>query len=148
MTEAPRADAVPREHKATAPRSIGCFVLTISDSKTPETDTSGILIGRRGQTLDALEYLVNRIVARSDGQSERIVVDSEDYRIRRRESLEDLARRTAARVAAQVRSAVESATVAVQRGRMTPGEGAQVLRAASEAMLTASGADAATFCPR
>jgi len=38
------ADSVPLEHRATAPRSIGCFVLTISDSKTPETDTSGILI--------------------------------------------------------------------------------------------------------
>jgi molybdenum cofactor biosynthesis protein B len=35
---------VPREHRARAPRSIGCFVLTISDSKTPETDTSGALI--------------------------------------------------------------------------------------------------------
>ena len=44
MTSPPPSDAVPREHKATAPRSIGCFVLTISDSKTPETDTSGILI--------------------------------------------------------------------------------------------------------
>jgi molybdopterin biosynthesis enzyme MoaB len=40
---APR-DATPREHRATAPVSIGCFVLTISDSKTPETDTSGKLI--------------------------------------------------------------------------------------------------------
>jgi molybdenum cofactor biosynthesis protein B len=37
-------DSVPREHRAQAPRSIGCFVLTISDSKTPETDTSGALI--------------------------------------------------------------------------------------------------------
>ena len=37
-------DAVPAEHKAQAPRSIGCFVLTISDSKTPGTDTSGALI--------------------------------------------------------------------------------------------------------
>ncbi len=44
MKEAPPSDAVPREHKAHAPRSIGCFVLTISDSKTPETDTSGALI--------------------------------------------------------------------------------------------------------
>ncbi len=43
MTES-RADAVPLEHKASAPRSVGCFVLTISDSKTAETDTSGILI--------------------------------------------------------------------------------------------------------
>jgi molybdenum cofactor biosynthesis protein B len=37
-------DAVPQEHKAHAPASVGCFVLTISDSKTPETDTSGALI--------------------------------------------------------------------------------------------------------
>ena len=37
-------DATPREHKAQAPTSVGCFVLTISDSKTPDTDTSGALI--------------------------------------------------------------------------------------------------------
>jgi molybdopterin adenylyltransferase len=37
-------DATPREHKAHAPRTIGCFVLTISDTKTPDTDTSGRLI--------------------------------------------------------------------------------------------------------
>jgi molybdenum cofactor biosynthesis protein B len=36
--------ATPLEHKRTAPRSIGCWVLTISDTKTPETDTSGALI--------------------------------------------------------------------------------------------------------
>jgi molybdenum cofactor biosynthesis protein B len=39
-----RAAATPEEHKAQAPRSVGCFVLTISDTKTPETDTSGALI--------------------------------------------------------------------------------------------------------
>jgi molybdenum cofactor biosynthesis protein B len=44
LTETPRPDSVPMEHRATAPVSIGCFVLTISDSKTPETDTSGSLI--------------------------------------------------------------------------------------------------------
>jgi molybdenum cofactor biosynthesis protein B len=38
------AHSVPREHKAHAPKSVGCFVLTISDSKNPETDTSGTLI--------------------------------------------------------------------------------------------------------
>lgn len=38
------AGSVPRAHKAHAPKSVGCFVLTISDSKTPETDTSGSLI--------------------------------------------------------------------------------------------------------
>ena len=44
MSDPGGADRVPQEHKATAPRAIGCFVLTISDSKTPETDTSGELI--------------------------------------------------------------------------------------------------------
>lgn len=34
----------PAEHKATAPRTLGCWVLTISDTKTPETDTSGAVI--------------------------------------------------------------------------------------------------------
>ncbi|MGD0947032.1 MAG: RNA-binding cell elongation regulator Jag/EloR [Candidatus Binatia bacterium] len=55
-------------------------------------DSSGILIGRRGQMLDALEYLLNRVVAR-EGESGRIVVDSQNYRARRRQSLEELARR-------------------------------------------------------
>lgn len=36
--------STPDEHKASAPKSIGCFVLTISDTKTPETDTSGTVI--------------------------------------------------------------------------------------------------------
>ncbi len=39
-----RPTATPDEHKAHAPRAVGCFVLTISDSKTPQTDTSGQLI--------------------------------------------------------------------------------------------------------
>jgi molybdenum cofactor biosynthesis protein B len=39
--------STPEEHKAHAPQSVGCFVLTISDSKTPETDTSGQLIRER-----------------------------------------------------------------------------------------------------
>ena len=38
------AGATPKEHKAHAPKSIGCFVLTVSDTKTAETDTSGALI--------------------------------------------------------------------------------------------------------
>ncbi len=56
-------------------------------------DSSGVLIGRRGQMLDALEYLLNRVAARDEGGSARIVVDSENYRARRREALEELARR-------------------------------------------------------
>jgi molybdopterin adenylyltransferase len=36
--------STPDEHKKTAPKTVGCFVLTVSDTKTPETDTSGALI--------------------------------------------------------------------------------------------------------
>ncbi len=58
-------------------------------------DSSGVLIGRRGQMLDALEYLLNRVAARDEGSSARIVVDSENYRARRQQALEELARRMA-----------------------------------------------------
>jgi spoIIIJ-associated protein len=43
--------------------------------------------------LDALEYLINRIVNRDEGASARLVIDSENYRARRRTSLEEMARR-------------------------------------------------------
>ena len=36
-----RPISTPDEHKATAPKAVGCFVLTVSDTKTPETDTGG-----------------------------------------------------------------------------------------------------------
>jgi molybdenum cofactor biosynthesis protein B len=39
-----RPTSTPDEHKATAPTAVGCFVLTISDTKTPETDSSGNVI--------------------------------------------------------------------------------------------------------
>lgn len=58
----------------------------------------GMIIGRRGQTLDALEHLVNRIVFRDDSEHVlRIALDVEGYRQRRQESLEQLARRLAAK---------------------------------------------------
>ncbi|MBM4255621.1 MAG: KH domain-containing protein [Deltaproteobacteria bacterium] len=53
----------------------------------------GFLIGHRGQTLDALEYLVNRIVTKSDDIDAHVAVDVEGYRERRRKSLENLALR-------------------------------------------------------
>ena len=58
-------------------------------------DSGGLLIGRRGQTLDALEYIVNRIVGREDGVSGRVMIDVEHYRERRLEHLTQLARRLA-----------------------------------------------------
>jgi spoIIIJ-associated protein len=56
----------------------------------------GMIIGRRGQTLDALEHLVSRIVFRDDGERGlRIALDVEGYRQRREESLRELAQRLA-----------------------------------------------------
>jgi molybdenum cofactor biosynthesis protein B len=47
MPADPTRTATPDEHKAHAPTTLGCWVLTISDTKTPETDTSGALIRER-----------------------------------------------------------------------------------------------------
>lgn len=58
-------------------------------------DSSGLLIGRKGQMLDALEYMVTRIVARDEHRTVHVVVDSQGYRSRRQESLEELAQRMA-----------------------------------------------------
>jgi spoIIIJ-associated protein len=59
-------------------------------------DNGGLLIGRRGQTLDAIEYIVNRIVGRGeDGPSARVMIDVERYRERRAEYLTTLAHRLA-----------------------------------------------------
>ncbi len=58
-------------------------------------DGSGLLIGRKGQTLDAIEYLINKIVHKDAEDKKRIVVDTENYRLRREESLVQLAQRLA-----------------------------------------------------
>lgn len=58
----------------------------------------GVLIGRRGETLSALQYLVNLIVSRSLKSKVGVVVDVEGYRQRRYESLRLLARRLAEQV--------------------------------------------------
>jgi spoIIIJ-associated protein len=56
-------------------------------------DGSGLLIGRKGQTLDALEYLINKIIHKDAEDKKRIVVDTENYRSRREDSLVKLAQR-------------------------------------------------------
>ena len=56
-------------------------------------DGGGLLIGRKGQTLDALEYLVNKMVHKNQEGKKRIVVDTENYRTRREDSLVKLAQR-------------------------------------------------------
>ena len=64
-----------------AAQSDGTIALNI------EGDTSGLLIGRKGRTLDALQFIVNKIVNKALEKRTQVVVDSENYRQRRRESL-------------------------------------------------------------
>ena len=58
----------------------------------------GVLIGKRGQTLDALQYLTNLAVNRKTDTYTKIKIDTEDYRRRRKETLENLARNVAYKV--------------------------------------------------
>jgi len=58
----------------------------------------GALIGRRGETLDAIQHLANYVVNRSVSGRVRINLDAENYRQRRNEALESLATRTAGKV--------------------------------------------------
>ena len=52
----------------------------------------GILIGKRGQTLDSLQYLISLIVNKGNGNYIRVKVDTENYRARRQKTLENLAK--------------------------------------------------------
>ena len=58
----------------------------------------GILIGKRGQTLDSLQYLTNRVANKMQSGYVRVKLDTEDYRRRRKETLENLARNIASKV--------------------------------------------------
>jgi spoIIIJ-associated protein len=60
----------------------------------------GILIGRRNETLQALQYVVRLMVSKEMGSWQRIVVDVESYRSRRRQTLHQIARRMAERAVA------------------------------------------------
>jgi len=60
---------------------------------------SGILIGRRGETLDALQYLTSLVVNKNREEYKRVTVDIENYRQKREETLVRLANRLAERVA-------------------------------------------------
>ncbi len=67
-------------------------------------EDSGLLIGRRGQTLQALQFLVTLIVRKQMGEDVRVVLDVENYRQRRETSLRDMAAKVASRVAQTNRS--------------------------------------------
>ena len=78
-----------------------------------ESPDSALLIGRKGRNLMAMQYLINRMVAREENgrESERILVDIEDYQDRRKSTLSEMALRLAER--------------AKETGRRCPGETAQ-----------------------
>ncbi len=58
----------------------------------------GVLIGKRGQTLDALQYLANRVANKEKDGYIRVKLDTENYRERRKETLENLAKNIASKV--------------------------------------------------
>ena len=55
-------------------------------------DEMGVLIGKRGQTLDSLQYLVSLVVNKEAKEYIRVKLDTENYRQRRKETLENLAK--------------------------------------------------------
>jgi len=65
---------------------------------TVETPNPGLLIGRRGRTLNAIQHILNCIVNRSSLVKRRVIVDAEQYRERREETLTNLALRLAVKV--------------------------------------------------
>ena len=63
-----------------------------------EGSNMGILIGKRGQTLDSLQYLTNRVANKMQDGYVRVKLDTEDYRRRRKETLDNLAKNIASKV--------------------------------------------------
>ena len=78
---------------AEIPASVKAEVLDEKVFLTIDGDGSGLLIGKRGQTLDAIQYLVNKMVNRQPKDRIRVIVDTENYRNRREEKLVSIAHR-------------------------------------------------------
>jgi spoIIIJ-associated protein len=74
-------------------RSEGAINITLTG------DDIGIIIGRRGETLDALQYLLSLIINRRSDHYVRVILDVANYRHKREETLKSLAKRIAERVA-------------------------------------------------
>lgn len=121
------ASAIAEKAKMTLADILGLMgikasVETLSDAKSGETileirsDNSGLLIGRKGQTLEALQYLVTRIVGERPGsEGPHLVIDVENYRERRRKSLEDMALRLGEKAKRQRKTVTVDALSAADR---------------------------------
>ena len=84
---------------------VPCRIDVVEDDETVTAsltgDDLGLVIGRHGQTIDAIQYLANALAYRRYGDTRKgIVVDAAGYRERRRETLESLALRSAERARA------------------------------------------------
>ncbi len=112
--EAPKAEAVPATEGEAEARAVEFLsnvtkLMGVDVSITPRRDeegnlrvdmmgdTLGILIGRRGETLDALQYLTSLFVNRGQENYVRVTLDTENYRAKREEALTRLANRMANR---------------------------------------------------
>mgnify|MGYP000088117576 CR=1 FL=1 len=78
-------------------------------------DQLGLLIGRRGQTLDAIQYLVTMVANREGGNWVRVILDVEGYRSRREITLKSLAQRLAAKAAESGRRVALDPMTALER---------------------------------
>jgi len=77
--------------------------VTVEDSPdainlTLQGADEGLLIGKRGQTLDALQYIVNKILSKQGREKKQVVIDTEDYRKKREEALVSLAEKVSQKV--------------------------------------------------
>ena len=63
-----------------------------------KAEDMGVLIGKRGQTLDSLQYIVSLAINKDSNEYVKVKLDSENYRLRRKETLENLARNIASKV--------------------------------------------------
>ena len=97
----PRSAKLPRKHyeKSWSGWELKREVSAFDDGERVILDAhgaeSGLIIGKKGATLDALQYIVNRIISKKPNDGPGVVVDAEGYRGRREDSLADLARRLA-----------------------------------------------------
>jgi spoIIIJ-associated protein len=125
MNEETQADNIGETSREIAQELVEAGGLDIQVSVTAEEDEAvelvlvgedaPLLIGRQGQTLNAFQYLVGLIAARRVGRRIRVTVDAENYRVRRAETLVQMARDLAAQVREHNQEAVMDPLNAAER---------------------------------
>ena len=82
--------------------TVEIIIQRVENSKVIEVELKGnemgVLIGKRGQTLDSLQYLVNLVANKHSDEFVKVKLDTENYRKRRKETLENLAKNIAYKV--------------------------------------------------